>query len=276
MRDYSVITPAFWIGETGKKLRGDMPAQVLAIYLMTSPHSTMTGVFHCPILYMAHETGLGIEGATKALARLCEEGFCEYEDASETVFVYRMASFQIGASLKPGDNRIKGVEKDIEKMVSPSQKAKFLELYSEAYSLSPLEAPTKPRTRTGTGTRTSNKHPSAAKLPTCPVEKIIESYQAILPELPGVRVIDKDREKLLKERWEWVLTSTKPDGTRRAENEEQATEWFKSYFEMTRESDFLMGRTPRTNGHQNWQCDIDYLMTTKGLKQVIEKTKVAA
>lgn len=116
----------------------------------------------------------------------------------------------------------------------------------------------------------------ASKLPTCPTEKLIESYQTILPELPGVRVIDKARKKLLKDRWEWVLTSTKPDGTRRAENEEQATEWFKSYFEMTRESDFLMGRTPRTNGHQNWQCDIDYLMTTKGLKQVIEKTKVAA
>ena len=152
MRDYSVVTPAFWIGTTGKQLRGNIEAQLLAVYLMTSPHSTMTGVFHCPILYMAHETGLSFEGASKALASLCEAGFCEYEAASETVFVYRMASFQIGPSLKPGDNRIKGIEKDVEKMASPSQKAKFLKLYSEAFSLSPLEAPTKPRT--GTRTRT--------------------------------------------------------------------------------------------------------------------------
>jgi hypothetical protein len=227
---------------------------------------------------MAHETGLSYEGATKALTRLCEAGFCEYEASSETVFVIRMAAYQIAPTLKATDNRVLGLKKEVERMTSANMKQRFLAIYSVAFNLgelaSPLEAPPKPRTRTGT--RTSNKHPSAAKLPTCPVEKIIESYQAILPELPGVRVIDKDREKLLKDRWEWVLTSTKPDGTRRAENEEQAEEWFKSYFEMTRESDFLMGRTPRTNGHQNWQCDIDYLMTTKGLKQVIEKTKVAA
>ena len=33
MRDYGQVTPAFWIGETGKKLRGDVNAQVLAMYL---------------------------------------------------------------------------------------------------------------------------------------------------------------------------------------------------------------------------------------------------
>ena len=77
MRDYSVITPAFWIGETGKKLRGDVNAQLLAMYLMTGPHSTMTGVFHCPVLYMAHETGMSMEGTTKALERLLEVGLCE-------------------------------------------------------------------------------------------------------------------------------------------------------------------------------------------------------
>ena len=167
MRDYSVVTPAFWIGTTGKQLRGNIEAQLLAVYLMTSPHSTMTGVFHCPILYMAHETGLSLEGASKALASLCEAGFCEYEDALETVFVYRMASFQIGQSLKPGDNRIKGVEKDVEKMASPSQKAKFLKLYSEAFSLSPLKAPPKPRTGTGTrtGTREDSAEPQSASTP---------------------------------------------------------------------------------------------------------------
>ena len=57
MRDYGIVSPRFWIGETGKKLRGNPNEQVLALYLMTSPHANMIGVFHCPILYMAHETG---------------------------------------------------------------------------------------------------------------------------------------------------------------------------------------------------------------------------
>lgn len=163
MRDYSVVTPAFWIGDTGKLLRGDANSQVLAMYLMSSPHSTMTGVFHCPILYMAHETGMGIEGATKALARLSEVGFCEYDEASEVVFVTRMASFQVAESLKPGDNRIIGLRKELAKMTPAHMKAKFLAIYSVAFCLveeppkdpkpaSPLIAPPKPRT--GSRTRT--------------------------------------------------------------------------------------------------------------------------
>ena len=163
MRDYSVVTPAFWIGETGKKFRGDLEAQLLAVYLITSPHSTMTGVFHCPILYMSHETGIPFEGASKALARLIEAGFCEYEDATETVFVVRMACFQIADHLKPGDNRIVGLKKDVSKMGSSHMRARFLATHSEAFCLnpeagktkplaSPFEAPPKPGTGTGTGT----------------------------------------------------------------------------------------------------------------------------
>ena len=67
MRDYGVVSPQFWIGATGKRLRGNPDAQLLALYLMTSPHATMIGVFHCPILYMAHETGMPFEGASNAL-----------------------------------------------------------------------------------------------------------------------------------------------------------------------------------------------------------------
>ena len=151
MRDDGQVTPAFWIGDTGKKLRGDVNAQGLAMYLMTSPHSTMTGVFHCPILYMAHETGLGMEGACKALARLLQEGFCEYDEASESVFVVRMASFQIAQSLKAGDKRILGLQREVEKMQPAVLRERFIATYSEAFKLgetgknaSPYQAPCKP------------------------------------------------------------------------------------------------------------------------------------
>jgi hypothetical protein len=148
MRDYGAVSPRFWIGETGKLLRGRPEAQVLALYLMTSPHSTMTGVFHCPVLYMAHETGLGMEGTTKALQRLSEVGFCEYEEASETIFVARMAAYQVGESLKPSDNRIVGLKRDVEKMGSTPMRKRFLEVYGEAFHLvekaSPHQAPKKP------------------------------------------------------------------------------------------------------------------------------------
>lgn len=151
MRDYGVVSPKFWIGETGKALRGNAPAQVLALYLMTCPHANMIGVFHCPVLYMAHETGLGMEGASKALQSLIEARYCTYDEASETIFVHRMAAYQVAESLKPGDNRIKGVEREWQNIGPAVIKAAFFAIYSAAFHLpdagkkaSPSEAPSKP------------------------------------------------------------------------------------------------------------------------------------
>lgn len=163
MREYGQISPSFWIGKTGKQLRGNPSAQVLALYLMSSPHSTMTGVFHCPVLYMAHETGLGMEVASDSLNRLIELGFCEYDEPLEYVFVLRMAAFQIAESLKPGDNRIAGLRKEVAKMASISLRDRFLDEYGQAFSIniatgdeenstkgkpltSPLEGASKPLT----------------------------------------------------------------------------------------------------------------------------------
>lgn len=119
----------------------------------------------------------------------------------------------------------------------------------------------------------SSTSTSAAKLPTCPIDEIIAVYHEVLPNLPKVRLQTKDRAKAIRKVWEWVLTSTKTDGARRAETAEQALSWLRSYFERATENDFLMGRTPRSGEHANWQCDIDFLMTDRGMKQVIEKTK---
>lgn len=170
MRDYSVVSPRFWIGETGKALRGNAPAQVLALYLMTCPHANMIGVFHCPVLYMAHETGLGLEGASEGLRSLIEAGFCTYEPSSEIVFVHRMASFQVADELKPADNRVKSVIREWENIGSDVVRAAFHAIYAVAFHLPETgkkrkhltrgsKAPSKPRTGTGTGTGIPPKPP---------------------------------------------------------------------------------------------------------------------
>jgi hypothetical protein len=135
MRDYGTVSPRFWIGVTGKALRGKPEAQIVALYLMTGPHANMIGIFHCPEIYIAHETGLGTEGASKGLARLIEAGFCGYDAPSEVVFVYRMAAYQIGDSLKPGDNRIKGIERELLKASPARFVQRFLEIYGRSFNL---------------------------------------------------------------------------------------------------------------------------------------------
>lgn len=117
---------------------------------------------------------------------------------------------------------------------------------------------------------------SPAKLPTCPTSEIINLYHAALPELPSVRLHTKSRVKAIRTTWDWVMTSKKTDHSRRAETADDALKWFKNYFERASNNDFLMGRGKRSDDHQNWQCDLDFLLTEKGMKQVIEKTKETA
>ena len=73
MRDYAKVSPQFWIGTTGKAIRASgSDAQIVALYLLTSPHATMLGLYYLPMLYIAHETGRGIEGASEGLRRAFE------------------------------------------------------------------------------------------------------------------------------------------------------------------------------------------------------------
>lgn len=124
----------------------------------------------------------------------------------------------------------------------------------------------------GQGLKKGAKAPSSARAPTCPYDDIVAAYHEILPEFVGCKVMDAGRKAAIKSRWDWVLSSTKPDGSRRATNAAEGMEWFRSYFERARENDFLMGRTPKTGAHANWRPDIEYLMKSAGLKQVLEKT----
>ena len=113
-------------------------------------------------------------------------------------------------------------------------------------------------------------------LPTCPTQSVIDLFHEVLPELPQVRLLSDTRKKALSAFWKFVLTSKRSDGTARANNTESAMVWIRGYFDRTRNNDFLMGRGQRSGAHENWTCDIDFLLSEKGRKQVIEKTKDAA
>lgn len=159
MRDYGMVSPRFWIGETGRKLRKSPDAQRIAMYLLTAPMADMTGVFYCPVATILNDVGApcepllnsskglsspsegastpldrGFEGVKKALLTLQELGFCVYDFESEFVFVKEMARWQIAPKLKPSDNRSKGLRKTVENMPNP-MRALFIARYNEDFAL---------------------------------------------------------------------------------------------------------------------------------------------
>lgn len=126
--------------------------------------------------------------------------------------------------------------------------------------------------------RPSASSPEPTRAPTipCPYAEIVARYHDALPGLPKVKLMPEDRQRAMRKRWGWVLSSSKSDGARRAETAEQALAWFETYFARASENDFLTGRGERSGAHATWQCDLDFLLTDRGMKQVIEKTRAAA
>ena len=128
----------------------------------------------------------------------------------------------------------------------------------------------------------SNTDPNGSRrqadqqLPNCPHDQIVDLYHEALPELPAVKVMSEARQKAIRGFWRWVLTSKKKDGTPRAQTTDQALTWIGSYFQRTNANDFLMGRCGTGQGHSNWRCDFDFLLTEKGKRHVIEKTVEAS
>jgi hypothetical protein len=271
MRDYGKISPAFWIGETGKKLRGFPDAQVLAIYLMTSPHSAMTGIFHCPILYMGHETGLGTEGASKALTRLISEGFCEYEESSETVFVVRMASYQIAPELKAGDLRVLGLRKEYSKLPAGPIKSRFLAEYGEVFHLieptpkSPEpQAPYKPlpsqeqeqEQEQAQEQDIKDLSDSKESSPSCPTQKIIELFKAHAPLLVQPRIVPDAVKTAIAARW-------------RQDPQHQSFEFWEWFFERCNGSLFLSGRAAGKNGSKPFRVGLEWIVNSTNFAKII-------
>lgn len=259
---------------------------------------------------VARLIGARTEPETQALQVVLQE-FFELRDGhwhqnrcDETIEAYRAGEPEREVKKANEDNRLKRHRQEraelFQVLVSAGKHAPWNTPISELRSLvSALQAPgheTDPVTPPATAPATlatattfhlppstpqegipvsgANAPSSADKLPPCQGKAIVDLYHQILPELPSVQVLDsKPRQAALRKTWAWVLTSVKSDGERRATNAAEALEWFRAYFERARENDFLMGKTPRTGAHANWRCDLDFLLTDRGMKHVIERTQ---
>ncbi|MGG7180286.1 hypothetical protein [Klebsiella aerogenes] len=136
MRDYGKVSPHFWIGRTGKELRQAGPeSQLVALYLLTSPHANMIGLYYMPLAFLSHETGLTMEGAKKGLNSAIKAGFCKYDEHSEMVWVIEMATHQIGEALKPGDKRCAGVQNEYNKLSDNLFLSEFYDKYSKQFNM---------------------------------------------------------------------------------------------------------------------------------------------
>lgn len=146
-RKYSQILPSFWTGKTGRELRGKSThTQLLAIYLLTSPHSNMAGIYYCPIAYIENDTGLDDRLIEEAFDDLENLGFAYRDAATDEVFVVNMVKYQVGEDVKPRDKRGVKVVENLLKTSSDSLRTKWLDAHGRGYIAhgAPSNTPCKP------------------------------------------------------------------------------------------------------------------------------------
>lgn len=122
---------------------------------------------------------------------------------------------------------------------------------------------------------TPNASRTARTLPQvpCPYVEIVGAYHEVLPDLSRVRLETEKRRMAMRKFWAWIFATPRSDGTPRATTGEEALVWIRGYFDLASQNDWLMGRLSG-RGHEGWKADFDFLLTEKGRKHVIEKTRV--
>ena len=109
--------------------------------------------------------------------------------------------------------------------------------------------------------------PDSPGVPPCPHRRLIAKYAEILPMLPKPRVelwTDSAGATAMRQRWKWVLTAVREDGTRYAETADEGIAWFARFFERVSANDFLCGRNGKWGG-----CDLAWLMRREKFTNVV-------
>lgn len=141
MRKFVMVSPTFWIGQTGRDLRNaGTAAQLLALYLLSNPVANYTGLYRLPIIYIANDLGLGLDQVRATLTAVERTGFAKYDEASEYVWIIEGARHQLGEELKEKDLKVKYVNKEF---ATISKSCPFLADYFAKYGTALRLAPRK-------------------------------------------------------------------------------------------------------------------------------------
>jgi hypothetical protein len=119
-------------------------AQVVALYLLTAPGSTMLGLYYLPVGTIVHETGVPEGDVNEIMADFDEMGFAHYDADNEVVWVVEMARFQIAEELKTNDNRYKYVVKESPRFAASPLYDRWYDQYHAAFNLPARKVKTKP------------------------------------------------------------------------------------------------------------------------------------
>ena len=108
---------------------------------------------------------------------------------------------------------------------------------------------------------TSNQEPVTTvkpepKVPSCQVEKIIESYKAVARKLPDVRVVDEGTKGNIRARW-------------RQDSRFQSIDFWQTFFSYCEDNMFLSGQSEPKDGRTPFRATLAWLVKPANFAKVV-------
>lgn len=284
MREYGQIQCAFWIDPELQSLSDE--AVLLAVYLMTGPHSNGLGCYRLPDGYIQADRGWTPETIKKAFGELSDKGFayrCErtgfviipnflrwnpitnanVATAREREFYLVPKTFEhysllVQSLIEHGKHWSKGFLNHLETLCEgfgkqeQEQEQEHDQINTPDGVFVAGAADDGQAQCAGGGVNPKKSNPP----PACPHQDIIDLYHEILPELPRVKVWDKQRQGFLRARW-------------REDAKRQNLDWWRRFFTAVRTSPWLMGQVPGREGRV-FVCTLEWLIRPTNFRKVIE------
>lgn len=125
MARFASVSPGYW---TDGMVRAWTDTQkLLAIYLLTCPHRNLQGLFRLSVRYAADDLEWSEAKTKKALEKLIEDGFVEYDWSAKVILLPRALRYYQPKT----DPQIKGALQALAQVPATPLKDRFMELAVE-------------------------------------------------------------------------------------------------------------------------------------------------
>lgn len=132
-REYGRVPSKIWMGHVLPQFADLTPdAKLLYVYLLSSHHANMAGLYHLRWEYAAIDIRMTPEAVHAARSELLETELIEYDEQCHMVWVCDFLATQVSeAPLAPQDNRVVGLVNLLRSIGDSNLKRRFAERYSD-------------------------------------------------------------------------------------------------------------------------------------------------
>jgi hypothetical protein len=250
MRDYGKVHTSFWASDTLRELDAD--AKLLALYLLTSPHTNMIGAFRLPDAYACDDMGWSAERLRNGFKTLSDVGFSKYCQKTSWVWIVKFLDF----NRPENPNQWKAASKLAASIPeNVSFKAAAVETVAKPLNNTPVPAPAPvpvPKAETD---------PDAAV--------ILATYHDLLPACQQVSVLGPKRKRLIATAVKHARQVCREQGWPYA-----AEEFWRAYFTECAADAWLRGDKPNPN-NPAWKQKLDTLLDETRFTAVMDKAIAA-